>query len=165
MSMVLRLAAKQTDVKDFRLEAVELGRFLDRLPFRYPRFPAWLPGPGGATHPFAAYWGLKDYLRGIKLMPRNEQWKVIMEWRASLESLVQRVSSGNPTLIYGVGETGFPHVVVPISHQRGNWLVLDPGYARRSNPRQWTEEQLQNWWVNYTFIYPNGTLIAFEPSP
>ena len=165
MAMVMNIAAKQSGANRVRLSAAALGRFLDLIPFRYPRFPAWLPGPGGATHPFAAYWGLKDYLGNLKRAHRKLNWRVIMKRRVSLEMLAEIVSAQEPVLIYGVGETGIPHVVVPIEKRGNKWLILDPGYPRKSNPREWTDQQLMKWWRNYSFIYPRGILIALEPSP
>ncbi|MEX2143561.1 MAG: hypothetical protein WD740_03120 [Anaerolineales bacterium] len=55
MATVLQRAAQQANRPPLQLAAAELGRFLDRIPFRFTRFPAWFPGPGGATHPHGAW--------------------------------------------------------------------------------------------------------------
>ncbi|HRN51151.1 MAG TPA: hypothetical protein PLC52_10285 [Anaerolineales bacterium] len=66
MTTLTTLAARRSGQPGFSLAAVQLGRFLDRIPFRFPRFPAWFPGPGGATHPLAALWGLRAYGRSLR---------------------------------------------------------------------------------------------------
>ncbi|MGH2583199.1 MAG: hypothetical protein ACRDFQ_09940 [Anaerolineales bacterium] len=164
MAMLLGLAARQSELSDFELRSVDLGRFLDRIPFRYPRLPAWLPGPGGATHPFAAYWGLKDYMRNTKAGNLRVGWKVFMKSRATTNDLEESVTAGIPTLIYGVGETGIPHVVVVIGREDKKWQILDPGYSKEKNPRNWPDDQMNKWWVNYSFIYPRGIMITLVPT-
>lgn len=158
MAMVLNHAAGIAGREDFKLPASELGRCLDRIPFRYPRFPAWFPGPGGATHPIAASAGLRDYIRQAKL-----EWGVRLAYRQTQSDLGKLLANGFPSLIYGVGRTGIPHVVVPISRSEDGWQIMDPGYPGERNPMKWTNDQLANWWRNYSIIYPKGTMVSLTP--
>jgi hypothetical protein len=139
-----------------------LGRFLDRIPFRM-RFPAWFPGPGGATHPLAALWGLGAYGRKLRRQGIAFPWQPRLRTRQAPADLQAALAAGQPTLIYGVGTTGVPHVVVPVQRVEGGWLVLDPGYPSEQNPKRWGDEQLQRWWTNFSFIYPPGTMVTLAP--
>lgn len=67
-------------------------------------------------------------------------------------------------MIYGMGHTGIPHVVIPLEYTAPHWLILDPGYPREQNPARWSEEQLLRWWKNFLFIYPAGTMLTLEES-
>jgi hypothetical protein len=158
MAMLLDQAAAANGYKEFTPPA-KLGRFIDRIPFRYPRFPAWFPGPGGATHPIAAFFGLKDCLKQIGL-----NWSPTLSQRRKPDDLAAALQAGYPTLIYGVGETGVPHVVVPIGKENGVWQILDPGYPRERNPMKWGDTQLARWWRNFSFIYPAGTMVSLTPA-
>ncbi|MCW5887364.1 MAG: hypothetical protein KIT07_04490, partial [Anaerolineales bacterium] len=140
----------------------QLGRFLDHIPFRFPRFPAWFPGPGGATHPLAALWGLRAYGRMLRREGISFPWRPVLRRRQTPAELRAVLAAGQPTLIYGVGATGIPHVVVPLEYSAPHWLVLDPGAPREQNPARWSEEQLQRWWKNFLFIYPAGTMLTLE---
>lgn len=155
MAIVLNQAAQISGQPQFRLHALELGKILDRVPFRYPRFPAWFPGPGGATHPIAVYAGLRDYFQRADLA-----WKPVLKYRQSKADLEESLNNNSPTLIYGVGLTGIPHVVVPIGKTEDGWQILDPGYPTNRNPFPWSNKQLSAWWKNFSFIYPRGTMIS-----
>lgn len=158
MAMVLNQAAQLSGSYDFTLPAAKLGNFVDRVPFRYLRFPAWFPGPGGATHPLAAFAGLRDYIR-----QNNLPWRVDLTYRQANSDLARALQAGWPTLIYGMGATGIPHVVVPIAKNPDGWLILDPGYPPDRNPTKWTDEQLGAWWKNFSIFYPRGTMISLKP--
>jgi hypothetical protein len=147
MAIVLNQAAQISGGHEFKLPAIELGKFLDRIPFRFPRFPAWFPGPGGATHPIAAYAGLRDFLRRANL-----PWRAVLSYRQTKTNLAEALKRGFPTLIYGVGSTGIPHVVVPVRKTEGAWQILDPGYPTNRNPIMWSDDQLLGWWTNFSFI-------------
>jgi hypothetical protein len=159
MSILLNQAAQISGQPEFRLPAHDLGKFLDRIPFRYPRFPSWFPGPGGATHPIAAYGGLRDYLNLADL-----PWKPYLSYRQTETNLKESLNNSFPALIYGVGSTGIPHVVVPIGKVGDGWQILDPGYPTNRNPITWGDAQLSAWWTNFSFIYPRGTMINLKPS-
>jgi hypothetical protein len=158
MAIVLNQAAQISGRHEFKLPAIDLAKFLDRIPFRYPRFPAWFPGPGGATHPLAAYWGLRNYLHRANL-----RWKAVLSYRQTRTNLAEALKRDFPTLIYGVGSSGIPHVVVPVSKTEGEWQILDPGYPTNRNPIMWGEDQLSEWWTNFSFVYPRGTMIWLTP--
>jgi len=160
MAMLLTHAARATGNPQFRLPAAKLGRFLDRIPFRYPRFPAWFPGPGGATHPLAALWGLRAYGRKVEQSGIVFPWRPVLRTRQTAADLETALAAEQPTLIYGVGASGIPHVVVPIARQQDDWLILDPGTPSAGNPVLWSDPQLQSWWVNYSILYPRGTLVT-----
>ncbi len=163
MAMLLTQAARAAGVDYFWLPAFLLGRYLDRIPFRYPRFPAWFPGPGGATHPLAARWGLRDYIRQLQRWGVAFPWRPVLRSRQTISDLEEALKLELPTLIYGVGAKGIPHVVVPIAHQPGDWQILDPGTPSERNPVTWSDAQLQGWWVNYSILYPRGTMISLIP--
>jgi len=162
MTTLLDLASIYSKV-DLGIEAVTLGRFLDRIPFRHPRFPAWFPGPGGATHPRAALKGLESAIRNLHKKGVNFPWWPIMLKKQSPEDLAVALSAGYPSLIYGVGSTGIPHVVVPVTRNDKGWLVLDPGFPAERNPMQWTDAQLTKWWAPFLIFYPRGTMISLRP--
>ncbi len=65
MAMLLEIAARSEN-GELVINPLEFGKELDRIPFRHPRFPAWFPGPGGATHPRAALNGLKQKIRDLR---------------------------------------------------------------------------------------------------
>jgi hypothetical protein len=162
MTTLLDLAAKYSE-KDLGLEAVDLGHSLDRIPFRHPRFPAWFPGPGGATHPRAALKGLEAAIRKLRKKGIPFPWWPIMLKKQSPSDIEAALDAGHPSLIYGVGRTGIPHVVVPVARKEKGWLVLDPGYPSARNPKQWTDAQLVKWWQAYSVFYPAGTMISLRP--
>lgn len=164
MAMLLTQAARGAGNADFWLPAYLLGRWLDRIPFRYPRFPAWFPGPGGATHPLAALWGLRDYIRQLRRWRVAFPWRPVLRTRQTISELEQALTASYPTLVYGVGETGIPHVVVPIGRQPGGWQILDPGTPSERNPLVGSDAQLARWWVNYSILYPKGTMIILLPT-
>jgi hypothetical protein len=159
MAILLNQVAQIDGRPEFSLPAIELGKFLDRIPFRYPRFPAWFPGPGGATHPFAAYAGLRDFLRHA-----NIPWTAHLRYRRTELDLAEALKNGSPSLIYGVGQTGIPHVVVPIGKTETRWQILDPGYPTNRNPITWSDDQLSTWWTNFSSIYPKGTMLNLQPA-
>jgi hypothetical protein len=147
-----------------QVNAADLGRFIDRVPFRHPRFPSWFGAVGGATHPRAAHKGLEGYIHKLRRGGHRFPWRVRRISGQLLQDLEAALTAGHPTLIYGVGTTGVPHVVVPIKREVGGWLVLDPGYARERNPMHWSDAQLEKWWTNYSFVYPRGTMISLMPA-
>jgi hypothetical protein len=163
MAMLLTHAARASGRPDFWLPAYLLGRWLDRIPFRYPRFPAGFPGPGGATHPLAALWGLRDYARQLRHWKIAFSWRPILRTRQTISDLEKVVVANQPTLIYGAGASGIPHVVVPIARQPSGWQILDPGTPSERNPVTWGDAELANWWVNYSILYPKGTMISLIP--
>lgn len=162
MAMLVTAGAQLAGQPGFSLPAAELGRFLDRIPFRYPRFPAWFPGPGGATHPLAALWGLRSYARKLERAGTPFPWRPQLRSRQTRAQLEAALAAGQPTLIYGVGSTGIPHVVVPLQRVEGGWVVLDPGAPGEQNPKRWSDAQLDKWWTNFSFIYPAGTMVTLE---
>ena len=162
MTTLTSVAARRGGQPGFSLPAAQLGRWLDRIPFRFPRFPAWFPGPGGATHPLAALWGIAAYARKLRSEGTPFPWKPALHSRQSLADLAAALHAGQPTLIYGVGTTGIPHVVVPLERTQDGWLILDPGYPREQNPARWSDAQLEQWWTNFSFIYPKGTMLTLE---
>jgi hypothetical protein len=162
MAMLVTAGERLSGKADFALPAAELGRFLDRIPFRYPRFPAWFPGPGGATHPLAALWGLRSYARKLERQGTPFAWRPRLRTRQTRAQLEAALAAGQPTLIYGVGSTGIPHVVVPVQRVEGGWVVLDPGSPGEQNPKRWSDAQLDKWWANFSFIYPAGTMVTLE---
>lgn len=159
MAIVLNQASQISARSEFRLPAVELGKFIDRFPFRYPRFPAWFPGPGGATHPVGAHAGLRDFLRRADL-----PWRAVLSYQRTEANLSEALKNDLPTLIYGKGQTGIPHVVVPIGKTASGWQILDPGSPTDRNPVTWSEDQLSAWWTNFSFIYPSGTMLNLQPA-
>ncbi|HSS98542.1 MAG TPA: hypothetical protein VLK33_16010 [Terriglobales bacterium] len=163
MAMVITKAARSSGNADFKQPAAERGVWLDRIPFRYPRFPASFPGPGGATHPLAALWGLGDYAHKLQHDGIPFPWQPQQRTGQTLINLEQAIKD-SPTLIYGVGETGIPHVVVPIEHSENGWKILDPGTPTEKNPVTWSDERLQKWWRNYSILYPAGTMISLIPA-
>jgi len=162
MAMLSNMAAKSSAIKDFHLPAATLGKFLDRIPMRYARVPAWVPRVGGATHPNAATKGLGTYIRKLIRDGFAFPWKAVLRTGQTPIDLEAALRAGNPSLIYGVGRTGIPHVVVPIERKRGGWLMLDPGYARSRNPIRWNDAQLAEWWKSYAFLYPRGTMVSLK---
>lgn len=160
MAMLLTQAARSAGNPRFQLPAVELGRFLDRIPFRYPRFPAWFPGPGGATHPLAALWGLRAFGRKLQREGVAFPWLPVLRTRQTFLDIEAVLAAEQPTLIYGVGITGIPHVVVPIAREQAAWQLLDPATPTANNPVRWSDAQLQSWWVNYSILYPRGTMLT-----
>ena len=162
MAMLSNMAAKSFAIKDFHLPAATLGKFLDRIPMRYARVPAWVPQVGGATHPRAAAAGLAAYIWKLNREGLSFPWQAIWRTGQSPGDLETALSARRPTLIYGVGPTGIPHVVVPIKRERGGWLVLDPGFTLNQNPRKWTEDELTSWWRRYSFLYPRGTMVSLK---
>ena len=162
MTTLLDVAAGRSS-EPLNISAVELGRIIDRIPFRHPRFPAWFPGPGGATHPRAAQKGLEQLIRMIRNQGISFPWKPVLRKQQSPAQLEAQLVAGEPTLIYGVGQTGIPHVVVPIERNSQGWLMLDPGYAQQRNPMQWSEEKLLAWWRQYLIFYPRGTTVSLRP--
>jgi len=163
MAMLLTQAARSAGRADFWLPAYILGQYLDRIPFRYPRFPAWFPRTGGATHPLAALWGMRDYIHQLQSWRVSFPWQPVLRTRQTTSDLQEALVAGQPTLIYGVGLNGVPHVVVPIAHSDYGWQILDPGLPRERSPVHWSDSQLQNWWVNYSVLYPRGTMISLIP--
>ena len=159
MTTLLHLGARAAGSK-LDLSAVELGKALDRIPFRHPRFPAWFPGPGGATHPRAALKGLEQNIRRLRREGQTFPWWPALKTRQTPTDLEAQLRARQPTLIYGVGHTGIPHVVVPIGREKDGWLILDPGYPTERNPMQWTDEKLERWWVGYWLFYPRGTMLS-----
>lgn len=155
--MLINLAAQISGSVYSYLPAAALGRFLDRIPFRYPRFPAWFPGVGGATHPLALYFGLMAYCRKHRLA-----WMPELNSQNTLSDLEIAIHAGQPTLIYGVGATGIPHVVVPVVREDDGWLILDPGYPLQRNPTPWSDKQLEGWWRNYSVFYSRGTMLTLR---
>ncbi len=164
MSIVLTQAARAAGIDYFWLPAYLLGRWLDRIPFRYPRFPAWFPGFGGATHPLAALWGLRDYIRQLQRWRVAFPWRPVLRGRLTISDLERVLTAEQPTLIYGVGANGIPHVVVPIARQPGGWQILNPGTPSERNPVTWSDAQLASWWINYSIFYPRGTMISLLPT-
>jgi len=162
MTTLLDVAAGRSS-ELLNMTAVEMGRIIDRIPFRHPRFPAWFPGPGGATHPRAAQKGLEQLIRMIRKEGISFPWKSVLRNRQSPAQLEAQLHSGQPTLIYGVGHTGVPHVVVPIERNQRGWLMLDPGYPLERNPMQWSEDKLIAWWRSYFIFYPRGTTVSLQP--
>jgi hypothetical protein len=160
MAMVLTQAARVAGAADFWLPAAALGRHLDRVPFRM-RFPAWLPGPGGATHPWAALWGLRAYGRKLERDGVRFPWRPVLRTRQTPAALRAVLDAKQPTLIYGLGG-GVPHVVVPVAYADPGWSVLDPGYPSAENPKLWSDEKLAAWWKNFSIFYPPGTMITLE---
>jgi hypothetical protein len=164
MAMVLHIAASASGLANFDLEPATLGRFLDRLPFRHPRFPAWFPRVGGATHPWAARGGLRAYIGHLKEKGVAFAWRPVLYTRQSKADLAAALEARRPSMIYGVGITGIPHVVVPVGRTEDGWLLLDPGYPSERQPMLWSDEQLDAWWANYAIIYPRGTMLSLEPA-
>lgn len=162
MASLLDLGASYTDIR-LGLEPVALGRSLDRIPFWHPRFPAWFPGPGGATHPRAALKGLEATIRKLKREGTDYPWWPVLHSRQEVDDLQAALQAGHPSLIYGLGRSGIPHVVVPIAREEEGWLVLDPGFPRARNPMRWSEQQLMSWWAGYSIFYPRGTMISLLP--
>ena len=162
MTMLLEMGAQKIG-HSLDLAAVELGKELDRIPFRFPRFPAWFPGPGGATHPLAAYWGLQGKANRLRKAGRAFPWQPTLRLRQTPEDLREQLAKHNPTMIYGVGRTGVPHVVVPIANTEGKWEILDPGFPTAKNPRVWSDKTLIVWWRNFGWFYPRGTMISLWP--
>jgi hypothetical protein len=162
MAMLLTRAGQQSGQEEFVVPAAQLGRFVDRIPFRYPRFPAWFPGPGGATHPMAALWGLQAYGRKLRRDGTRFPWQPRLTYGASPADLEAALAGKQPTLIFGMGG-GVPHVVVPVQREVDGWAVLDPGYPTASNPAHWSDAQLQKWWTNFSVFYPRGVMITLEP--
>lgn len=162
MSTLATMAARRGGQPDFSLPAAEFGRWLDRIPFRFPRFPAWFPGPGGATHPLAALWGLRDYANKLRREGVAFPWQPVLRTRRGAADLAAALAASQPTLIYGVGVSGIPHVVVPLQRTDEGWLVLDPGFPRERNPARWSDEQLGTWWRNFSVLYPPGTMVTLE---
>lgn len=162
MTTLTTIAARRSGQPGFSLAAAQLGRFLDRIPFRFPRFPSWFPGPGGATHPLAALWGLRAYGRRLRKQGLSFPWKPVLRTKQTPDDLRAALDAGQPTMIYGVGHTGIPHVVIPLEYSAPHWLILDPGSPREQNPARWSDEQLLRWWTNFLFIYPAGTLLTLE---
>lgn len=160
MAMLVTHATRAAGSPQFQLPAAQLGRFLDRIPFRYPRFPAWFPGTGGATHPLAALWGMHAYGRKLQHTGVAFPWRPALRTRQTFADLEAALATQQPTLIYGVGATGIPHVVVPIERGKANWQILDPAMPTARNPLTWSDAQLQTWWVNYSILYPRGTMIT-----
>lgn len=165
MTTLLHMAARQSAIHPFDLEPAALGRFLDRIPFRYPRFPAWFPRAGGATHPKAARDGLRAYIRRLWAQGVELAWGPVLRTRQTEADLAAALEAGYPTLIYGVGATGIPHAVVPIGKKAAEWLVLDPGTQTGQNPMHWSNHQLRQWWVSYGWIYPEGTMVSLKTNP
>lgn len=159
MAIVLTRAALQSGLPGFTLPAAQLGRFLDRVPFRFPRFPAWFPGPGGATHPLAALWGLQAYGRKLRRDGKPFAWEPRLLTKQTLGELEAALAADQPTLIYGIGG-GVPHVVVPIQRDSGGWLMLDPGTPVQNNPARWSDSQLEKWWVNFSIFYSRGVMLT-----
>ncbi|MDA1329498.1 MAG: hypothetical protein O3B43_00290 [Chloroflexi bacterium] len=164
MVMVLAIAAAISGSM-LELKPRALTRFLDRIPFRHLRFPAWFPGPGGATHPKAAEKGMQAIIDGLKAQGRSFPWSAERRSRQSLTDLGSALKAARPTLVYGVGvSTGVPHVVVPVAHENQEWLILDPGYPKARQPMRWTDQQFEEWWVNYGWLYPAGTMVSLIPA-
>jgi hypothetical protein len=160
MATLLALAATLSG-ESIELSPRSLARFLDRIPFRHPRFPAWFPGPGGATHPRAAQKGLEAMIRKLRRQGLHFPWWPQRRTRQSPDDLEAALAAGWPTLIYGVGAPKrIPHVVVPVERDGDGWLILDPGYPRDKQPMRWTEGQLVEWWGNYGWLYPAGTMVS-----
>jgi len=162
MTTLTTIAARRSGQPGFSLAAAQLGRFLDRIPFRFSRFPAWFPGPGGATHPLAALWGLRAYARKLRKDGLSFPWLPVLRTRQTPDDLRAALADGQPTMIYGMGSTGIPHAVIPLEYTAPHWQVLDPGFPREQNPKRWSDEQLLAWWKNFAFIYPNGTMLTLE---
>ena len=163
MTTLLHLAAAQAG-ETLELQSRQLAQFLDRIPFRHPRFPAWFPGPGGATHPRGATKGLQAMIRTLRHKGLRFPWRAERSSGRNPGDLEAALGAGWPTLIYGVGiRNRVPHVVVPIKRDEDGWLVLDPGYPRDKQPMRWTKVQLDKWWANYWLIYPAGTMISLVP--
>jgi hypothetical protein len=167
MTTLLQTAAQLNGVQ-LDLEAAALGRFLDRIPFRHPRFPAWFPGPGGATHPRAAWKGMESYIAHLKQQGIALHWRVGLRHiddTDNLATLGGYLRFGSLVMLYGVGQTGVPHTVIPMDRVKDGWLIDDPGYPADKNPRSWSDEELHSWWTNYGWIYPARTLVALFPLP
>lgn len=162
MTTLLHRAARASTEK-LDLTAVDLGRYLDRIPFRHARFPAWFPGPGGATHPRAAWKGLNGYIRQFRRRGLDFPWRATRRTRQTQADLAAALAAGELIMIYGVGTTGVPHAVVPLERQADGWLLLDPGFPRDKNPVRWSEDQLAEWWTNFGWVYPAGTLVSLTP--
>jgi len=162
MTTLLELGANFGS-ENLGLEAVDVGIALDRIPFRHPRFPSWFPGPGGATHPRAALKGLEATIRDLRKKGFRYPWKPFLLKKQSPADLEAALVAGYPSLIYGVGNTGIPHVVVPIGRNENGWSVLDPGFPKKRNPMLWAEEKLVRWWRAYSIFYPAGTMISLRP--
>lgn len=162
MTTLLHRAADASDV-ELVLEAAELGRYLDRIPFRQARFPAWFPGPGGATHPRAAWKGLNAYLRRLRRAGVDLPWRAVLRSRQTQADLGAALEAGELVMIYGVGRNGIPHAVAPFKRREDGWLLLDPGLPTAKNPVRWSDQELTEWWVNYGWIYPPGTLVSLAP--
>jgi hypothetical protein len=162
MAMLLEMGARKSGA-DVHINALEFGLEIDRIPFRFPRFPAWFPGPGGATHPFAALWGMQRKIGKLRREGNDMPWRAVLRFRQTEQQLETEIAQGNPTLIYGVGRTGIPHVVVPIGRDGNKWQILDPAFARERNPRQWSQPVLMDWWKNFGLLYPRGTMISLKP--
>jgi hypothetical protein len=158
MSMLLEIALK-VEKNELEITAVILGKELDRIPFRHPRFPANFPGPGGATHPRAALNGLKQKISSLRKAGINYPWWPHLRKNQSPNELENHLDAGKPTLIYGLGKSGIPHVVVPIGRSEKDWHILDPGKPKKLNPMIWSDEKLDQWWQVYWLFYPQGTMI------
>ncbi len=85
-----------------------------------------------------------------------------MQKHQSLNDLEAALEAGNPTLIYGLGRSGIPHVIVPIGRLEKAWLILDPGKAGERNPMNWSDQKLEQWWRAYWYFYPRGTMISLK---
>lgn len=162
MTMLLDWGAKAAGMQ-VEVNAALFGKELDRIPFRHPRFPACFPGPGGATHPRAALKGMQHKIRQWRKNGHSYPFWPVLKKHQSPEDLARQMKFGHPTLIYGVGKTGIPHVVVPIARGRDDWQILDPGYPTQQNPKIWSDEQLIDWWCAYSLFYPRGTMISLLP--
>lgn len=162
MTTLLDLGAAYSK-KSLGVEPAALGKSLDRIPFRHPRFPAWFPGPGGATHPRAALKGLEAAIRTLRKGGTPFPWWPIMRKKQEVKALEAALVAGQPSLIFGVGSTGVSHVVVPVARDEKGWLVLDPGFPRQRNPMLWNERRLITWWRAYSIFYPRGTMISLLP--
>jgi hypothetical protein len=167
MTTLLQTAAKRNSVQ-LDLDAAALGRFLDRVPFRHPRFPAWFPGPGGATHPRAAWKGMERYIAHLKQQGSELHWRVGLRYiddTDTLTTLANYLRFGSLVMLYGVGRSGVPHTVIPVERIKDGWRIDDPGYPADKNPHTWSDAELLSWWTNYGWIYPAGTLVALFPVP
>ena len=162
MTMLLNLGG-QLAGNDLDIQAVFLGKELDLIPFRHPRFPAWFPGPGGATHPRAALKGIQQKIRSLRRAGNKFPLWPSLRKEQSLIKLESEIKASHPSLIYGVGKSGIPHVVIPIARKAKVWQILDPGFPSNRNPRTWSDKQLLQWWVGFGLFYTAGTMISLIP--
>jgi len=162
MSMLLNIGFQLTGL-DHNITPVLFGKKLDRIPFRHPRIPAWFPGPGGATHPRAALKGMQQKIREIRHLGYSIPLWPVKKTRQKLKHLELELKAGHPALIYGLGKSGIPHVVVPIARLEKRWKILDPGYPSNRNPMIWSDEKLLQWWQGFSGFYPAGTMINLIP--